>query len=223
VAFRIAMDQATHTPRVSRSATSPSLLERLEAHAGRRAAAAAPACCRSAAAATHQLRRRGRAAAAGRREPRDRLLQRDARLLRHHRRPRRARPRLREQDRADAPPVALINEAGARFWFPGEDPIGRRVQDRLDRAGDRRRRVRRAAARPRLAGHASAVRAVRAEHDAQPADGRAHGRRPDRAGADDPRTLIRSMDPNMPIGEFAPLERRRRRGVSRGRASTRRC
>jgi putative ABC transport system permease protein len=34
---------------------------------------------------------------------------------------------LTPHDNADAPPVALINEAAARRWFPGEDPIGRRV------------------------------------------------------------------------------------------------
>ncbi|HSJ13458.1 MAG TPA: ABC transporter permease [Longimicrobiales bacterium] len=32
-----------------------------------------------------------------------------------------------EHDRGDAPLVALINEAGARKWFPGENPVGRRV------------------------------------------------------------------------------------------------
>jgi predicted permease len=31
-------------------------------------------------------------------------------------------------DREGAPLVALINEAGARKWFPGEDPVGRQVQ-----------------------------------------------------------------------------------------------
>jgi putative ABC transport system permease protein len=32
-------------------------------------------------------------------------------------------------DKADAPPVALINETMAREFFPGEDPIGRRLLD----------------------------------------------------------------------------------------------
>jgi putative ABC transport system permease protein len=33
-----------------------------------------------------------------------------------------------ELDRDEAPPVALINEAAARRWFAGQDPIGRRVR-----------------------------------------------------------------------------------------------
>jgi predicted permease len=32
-----------------------------------------------------------------------------------------------ELDHAKAPPVALINEAGVRKWFPDQDPVGRRV------------------------------------------------------------------------------------------------
>jgi predicted permease len=32
-----------------------------------------------------------------------------------------------DQDRSETPLVALINEAGARQWFPGEEPIGKRV------------------------------------------------------------------------------------------------
>ena len=30
-------------------------------------------------------------------------------------------------DRAGAPPVAVVNEAGARHFWPGENPIGKRV------------------------------------------------------------------------------------------------
>ena len=35
---------------------------------------------------------------------------------------------LSDADDADAPPVLLINEAGARRFFPGADPIGQRIQ-----------------------------------------------------------------------------------------------
>lgn len=34
---------------------------------------------------------------------------------------------LTDQDHADAPLVAIANEAAVRRWFPGQDPIGRRV------------------------------------------------------------------------------------------------
>jgi putative ABC transport system permease protein len=35
---------------------------------------------------------------------------------------------LRPSDRADAPPVAVVNEAMARRFWPGQDPVGRRVR-----------------------------------------------------------------------------------------------
>ena len=35
---------------------------------------------------------------------------------------------ITDRDHADAPPVALINEAAVRRWFPGEDPVGKRVR-----------------------------------------------------------------------------------------------
>ncbi len=34
---------------------------------------------------------------------------------------------ITDQDHPDAPPVAIANEAAVRRWFPGQDPIGRRV------------------------------------------------------------------------------------------------
>jgi predicted permease len=33
-----------------------------------------------------------------------------------------------DADGAGAPPVALVNETFARFWFPGDDPIGERIE-----------------------------------------------------------------------------------------------
>src|SRR5690606_18557053 len=35
---------------------------------------------------------------------------------------------IEERDRADATPVVVINQALADAYFPGEDPIGRRLQ-----------------------------------------------------------------------------------------------
>ncbi len=46
---------------------------------------------------------------------------------------RRGRP-FTGADRADAPPVVIVNETLARAWFPAEDPIGQRVS--FDRAPD---------------------------------------------------------------------------------------
>ncbi|HET9986624.1 MAG TPA: ABC transporter permease [Longimicrobiales bacterium] len=40
-----------------------------------------------------------------------------------------------ERDRGDAAPVAVINEATARRYFPGEDPLGRRINTGLDGLG----------------------------------------------------------------------------------------
>lgn len=40
-----------------------------------------------------------------------------------------------ERDRGDAAPVAVVNEATARRYFPGEDPLGRRINTGLDGLG----------------------------------------------------------------------------------------
>jgi putative ABC transport system permease protein len=109
-----------------------------------------------------------------------------------------------EQDHADAPPVALINEAGAAFWFPGEDPVGRRVT-----VGATNREIvgvvsdvlQRDPATPVMP-HLFAPYTQRTTRNLQVV-ARTDG--DPMALAPPLRALVRSMDPDMPIGEFTPL------------------
>jgi putative ABC transport system permease protein len=120
------------------------------------------------------------------------------------------------QDHNTAPPVALINETGARFWFGGEDPLGRFVQigpntrEIVGIVSDVLQRGPATPAMPQLYApyEQSTTRSlqivVRASGDPM-------------ALAPTLRTLLRSLDPTMPIGEFAPLERVAAEAVSRPR------
>jgi putative ABC transport system permease protein len=122
-------------------------------------------------------------------------------------------------DNADAPLVALINEAAARFWFGGEDPVGRRVdvsgteREVVGVVADVLQRAPGSAVRPQLF--------------------RPYAQNPSRSlqlvvrTAGDPvalaptlRSLIRSMDPNMPLGQFTPLEQVAAEAVARPRFYT---
>lgn len=114
----------------------------------------------------------------------------------------RGRP-LDERDGAAEPLVALINEAGARQWFPGEDPVGRRV----------------VAGQPReIVGVVSDVLQRDPGSPAAPELYVPHRQRTTRAlrmvvrTATDPlalapaiRSELRALDATMPISDFTPL------------------
>ncbi|MGH7449273.1 MAG: FtsX-like permease family protein, partial [Longimicrobiales bacterium] len=123
------------------------------------------------------------------------------------------------QDRPDAPRVALINETGARFWFPGEDPIGRSVvvgsgtREIVGVVADVLQRDPATPMMPQL----FAPYAQRTTRNLQIV-ARTSG---------DPllvapalRTRIRSMDPAMPISDFTPLRQVVAESVSRPRFYT---
>ncbi|HUF28304.1 MAG TPA: ABC transporter permease [Gemmatimonadaceae bacterium] len=112
---------------------------------------------------------------------------------------------LSERDGNDAPRVALINEAGARQWFPNEDPVGRRVttggveREIVGVVGDvlQRDPGQPAMAQLYLPYAQRTTRSVRivVRTAGDPL-----------ALAPDIRTVVRSLDPNLPLAELAPLE-----------------
>jgi putative ABC transport system permease protein len=122
-------------------------------------------------------------------------------------------------DRDDAPPVALINEAAARFWFPGEDPIGRVVQvgnatpEIVGVVSDVLQRNATTPVAPQLFGawHQITSRSVqvvaRTAGDPMPL-------------AAELRTLLRSADPTIPVPEFMPLRQVMADSVARPRFYT---
>ncbi|HSK17767.1 MAG TPA: ABC transporter permease [Longimicrobiales bacterium] len=109
-----------------------------------------------------------------------------------------------ERDHSDAPDVALINQTGAEFWFPGEDPIGRRVEvgaDMREIVGIVSDVLQGNPATPVMP-HLYAPYAQRTTRNLQivaSTDG------DPLALAPTLRSLVRSMDPTMPISEFTPL------------------
>ena len=121
-------------------------------------------------------------------------------------------------DHEKAPPVALINEAAARRWFPNQDPIGRRVlsggpREVVGIVGDVLQRNPGQPAVPQMflpyAQRTSrSVRViVRAQGDAL-------------ALAPAIRDQIRALDPNLPLAEVMPLNEMVSRSVARPRFYT---
>jgi putative ABC transport system permease protein len=107
-------------------------------------------------------------------------------------------------DHADAPRVAIINEAAARFWFPGVDPIGRRVSigESMEIVGVVADVLQRNASTP-VAPQLFAPYAQSSMRNLQIVA----------RTAVDPLTLapalrevLRSRDPAMPVPEFIPLQ-----------------
>lgn len=118
-------------------------------------------------------------------------------------------------DRSDAPQVAVINEAAARFWFAGEDAVGRRIE---------------------LDGEYEVVGVVSDVMQGSPAEpvvpmayvpfsqltGRtllvvARTAADPMAMAPGLRSLIRQADPGMPISDFQPLRQVASEAVARPR------
>jgi predicted permease len=122
-------------------------------------------------------------------------------------------------DHDRAPPVAIINEAAVRRWFKDRDPIGRQVE----MSGVRREVV-------------GIVADVRQRHPGQPVAPQLftpYAQRTARTvrivvrSATDPialapsiRAEIRTLDPNLAITDFAPLEQLVARSVARNRFYT---
>ena len=121
-------------------------------------------------------------------------------------------------DHAKAPPVALINEAGAKKWFPNQDPIGRRVNSGGPReivgvVGDvlQRNPGEPAAAQLFLPFAQRTSRGVRliVRTQGDPL-----------ALAPAVRDQIRSLDPNLPIADVLPLNEMIARSIARPRFYT---
>jgi predicted permease len=122
-------------------------------------------------------------------------------------------------DHEKAPPVALLNEAAARRWFPNEDPIGRRIV-----SGPGPREV------------VGIVRDVLQRNPGEPAVPQMflpYAQRTSRtirvivrangdtlALAPAIRDQIRSLDPNLPLADLVPLNEMVSRSIARPRFYT---
>ena len=108
------------------------------------------------------------------------------------------------QDDAEAPRVAIINEAGVRQWFPNQDPLGRTVLS----GGPRE-----------IVGVVSDVLERDPGRAAMPQLFVPYGQRTSRSvrivvrSASDPlalapsiRATVQALDPNLPLAEFVPLD-----------------
>ena len=112
---------------------------------------------------------------------------------------------LSDRDHADAPRVTVINEEAARFWFPGQDPIGRRVNmsgnsyEVVGIVGNLLQNDPGEKAMPQLfVPHAQVTTrtvrfVVRSEGDPVSLAGSI-------------RAAVRAVDPNLPVETFMPLE-----------------
>ena len=114
-------------------------------------------------------------------------------------------------DRADAPPVVIINQAMARRYWPGETPIGARLQVNWTHAE----------ATPEIVGVVGDVHARTLDADAQPMIYYPQSQEPSGgmmvvARADGPvasltpavRAAVRGMDPNLPVSDVATMAAR---------------
>ena len=121
-------------------------------------------------------------------------------------------------DHDKAPPVAIVNEAAARRWFPDHDPIGRRVlsggpREVVGVVGDVLQRNPGQPAVPQMfvpyaqRTSRSLRIIVRAQGDA-------------RALAGPVRDQIRSLDPNLPLADVVPLDEMVSRSIARPRFYT---
>ena len=109
-----------------------------------------------------------------------------------------------EQDAPESPRVAIINEAGAKFWFGGEDPVGRTVVSGVEReivgvVSDVLQRDPGQPAQPQLylPWAQSTTRSLRfiVRSNGDPL-----------ALAPAIRSQVRALDPNLPLMEFVPLD-----------------
>jgi putative ABC transport system permease protein len=124
-----------------------------------------------------------------------------------------------DRDHSEAPPVAIVNEAAVRRWFPDQDPIGRRVivgnstREIVAVVADVLQRDPGQQAAPQLfAPYTQATTrsiriVVRTAGDPL-------------ALASSIRAEIRALDPNLAIAEFTPLEQLVIRSVARPRFYT---
>jgi putative ABC transport system permease protein len=116
-----------------------------------------------------------------------------------------------DSDNIDSPPVVIINEAMAKKWFPGSDPIGKRITFSDPRKPD--------VEWVTIVGVVGTIRHRGLETEGKPEYYLSHAQRSNRAmvltvrSEQDPRSLtsairaeIRKMDPDLPAANVRTLE-----------------